>query len=80
MGNLTIALDEKLLRRARVKAVQEGTSVNALLREKLREYADAESAEPEHVTATREFLNVARRARGNSRGRRWTREELHERR
>ena len=39
MGNLTLAIDEDLLRRARVWAVDQGTSVNAVVRELLAGYA-----------------------------------------
>lgn len=39
MTNLTITVDEEALKRARVRALEEGTSVNAVLRERLEEYA-----------------------------------------
>ena len=39
MTNLTIAVDEDVLRRARIRALEEGSSVNALLREYLIAYA-----------------------------------------
>ena len=39
MGNLTIAIDEESLKKARIRALHEGTSVNALLREFLDSYA-----------------------------------------
>ena len=39
MANLTITIDPTLLREARVRAVREGTSVNAILRDYLQEYA-----------------------------------------
>lgn len=80
MANLTIALDSQLLRRARIKAVQQGTTVNALLRERLEEYAREDVAEPEHVVATREFLQLARKSRSSSGGRKWSREEMNARR
>ena len=32
MANLTLVIDEDVLRRARVRALQQGTSVNALVR------------------------------------------------
>ena len=40
MANLTIAVDDDVLRRARVRAAEQGTSVNAVLREELVRYAD----------------------------------------
>lgn len=39
MANLTIALDDELLRRARIKAVSEGTSVNEICRRAIEQYA-----------------------------------------
>ena len=39
MGNLTLAIDEDLRRRARVRAADQGTSVNAVVREVLAGYA-----------------------------------------
>jgi len=37
--NLTIVIDEDLLRAARIKALQEGTSVNEICREAITRYA-----------------------------------------
>jgi hypothetical protein len=39
MANLTLAIDDDLLRAARIKAVQEGTSVNQICREAIERYA-----------------------------------------
>ncbi|MEE2768654.1 MAG: hypothetical protein VX833_05520 [Actinomycetota bacterium] len=39
MANLTLALDDDLLRRARVRAAEQGTSVNAVVRDLLGGYA-----------------------------------------
>ena len=39
MANLTLAIDEDLLRRARVRAADQGTSVNAVVRDLLSGYA-----------------------------------------
>ena len=39
MANLTLAIDEDLLRRARVRAADQRTSVNAVVRELLAGYA-----------------------------------------
>lgn len=39
MANLTIAVDERTLKRARMRALEEDTSVNAVLRAYLEEYA-----------------------------------------
>ena len=38
MANLTISLDENLVKQARIKAIQEGTSLSAKVREMLVAY------------------------------------------
>ena len=39
MANMTIAIDDQLLRAARVKAVQQGTSVNEVCRQAIEAFA-----------------------------------------
>ena len=41
MTNLTISIDENIVRHARVRAIQEGTSVSAKVREFLAHYSQA---------------------------------------
>lgn len=75
MANLTITVDDDLLRRARVRAAEQGTSVNAVLRDELTRYADLVSSD----RAAQRFLDLASARAGRSRGegRSWTRDELH---
>lgn len=75
MANLTIAVDDDVLRRARVRAAEQGTSVNAVLREQLVRFADPTAGD----RAADGFLALARERAGRSAGgrREWTREELH---
>ena len=40
MANLTLAVDADLIRRARVRAIQDGTSLSAKVREFLQQYVD----------------------------------------
>ena len=40
MSNLTLSVDEDLIKRARVRAIQQGTSLSAKVREFLQQYAD----------------------------------------
>lgn len=75
MANLTITVDDQLLRRARIRAVETGTSVNAVLREFLESWA----GEDRRTDAVRSLLNRSTKARSTRGGRRWTRDELHER-
>ena len=42
MANLTLAIDDKLLQAARVRAVHEGTSVNEVCRRAIENYARAD--------------------------------------
>lgn len=74
MTNVTIVIDEEVLRRARVRAAGQGTSVNAVLRDELKRYAAGDGAN----RAADRFLALARRKPGRSTpGPRWTREDLY---
>jgi plasmid stability protein len=77
MTNLTLTVDEDILRRARIRALERGTSVNALVREYLRQLA-GRSAAAEGVA---EFFAATAGAGAASgpEGRTWTRDELHDR-
>ena len=76
MTNLTITIDEKVLKKARMRALEEGVSVNALLREYLEKYTGSNK---QYQQATQEILNIAKNASATSGGSRWTRDELYER-
>jgi hypothetical protein len=76
MTHLTITVDEDTLRRAQTRAEQQGTSLGHLLQHYLEEYADGEE---ERRQAVQTLLDLAARAKSGSGGRRWTRDELHER-
>lgn len=51
MANLTLAIDDDLLRAARIKAVQEGTSVNEICREAIARYAQPAQRDGEDFLA-----------------------------
>ena len=76
IANVTIAVEAALLRRARVKALEDGTSLNAVLRERIEEYVVHSSPA---ATAKQEFLRLAAKSRARSR-RKISRDEMHERR
>jgi hypothetical protein len=78
MANLTISVDDQLLRRARVRAAEEGTSVNAMLAEHLERYAGMD----DQSVAIAEFLELAAASDSGSGpgGRTWKREDLYDRR
>jgi plasmid stability protein len=77
MANLTLNIDDDLLRKARIRALEEGTSVNAAVRDFLARFADDERS----ARGLESFLEVARRSSASSgeSGRRWTRDSLYDR-
>jgi hypothetical protein len=77
VANLTITIEDRLLRQARMRALEDGTSVNALLRSYLERYAGADDA----AQALASFGRLARGSRASSGpgGRSWTREDAHDR-
>ena len=76
VANLTLAIDEDLLRRARIRALEQGTSVNAVVREFLESYAGS----ADRARNMRRFLDLAAETRAGSRGwsRQWRREDLYD--
>ncbi len=56
MANLTLAVDDQLLRRARLRALEQGTSVNALLRDYLETFAGARAARRQAIGELPRFL------------------------
>ena len=76
MANLTITVDEDVLRQARIRALEQGKSVNAILPEYLTSYAARRTAQ---VDATQTLIGLSRKSTSARGGRRWTRDELHER-
>lgn len=80
VANLTITVDEEILKRARIRALEQGTSVNAVLAERLARYA-GERDEQVAAIVRLVALGDANVAKGGPAcpARRLTREELHER-
>jgi hypothetical protein len=73
--NLTLSIDERLVKRARKKAEAMGKSLNQLVREYLERLVGSEDAERD----VEELRRLSAESRGRSRGWRFRREELHER-
>lgn len=63
MTNLTITVDEQTLKRARMRALEEGTSVNAVLRDYLEAYSGGNR---ERREAWRRIREIARGSGMNS--------------
>lgn len=76
MTNLTISVEAETLQRARQHAMAEGRSVNAIVREYLEGYSGTRRAQRD---ALADLLLVAAECESRSGGRRWSRDELHER-
>jgi len=73
--NLTLSIDEQVVSRAREKAAALGKSLNQLVRDYLEQLAGRN--DPDRII--RELRRLSAASTGNSRGKRWTREEIHER-
>ena len=74
--NLTIVVDDETLKRARIRAIQENTSVNAVVRGYLREYAGVDRRRSE---ACESLIALSRSCNSRRGGAKWTRDDLHER-
>lgn len=73
--NLTVQLDESVIRRARIVAAKRGTSVSALVARELTELVDEDARYEEAQARAAELMrNAAPRG-----GRSWSRDELHTR-
>lgn len=80
MTNLTLAIDDDVLRHARVRAVQEDTSVNAKVRDFLFAYAGGASADrPRQAMLRLIALAQSTPVGGGLSDKAWTRDDLHER-
>ena len=74
--NLTITVEDEILKRARMRALEENTSVNAVLRKYLESYAGTTRR---RRRALESLLHLSRTTRAGRGAVRWTRDELHDR-
>ena len=74
--NLTLSVDDEVVQQARRRAEAMGKSVNQLV----REYLERLAGKPDLEALAAEFHDLTRNAKGNSRGWKFNREEIHERR
>lgn len=78
LQNVTVALPKDVLRQVKVIAAKRGTSVSAILKEKLeslvREESDYEQARREFMAVVDKGFDLGTQGRAS-----WTRDELHER-
>lgn len=80
MANLTITVDEATLKRARIRAIERGESVNKFLADQLRKYADDDAEEQRWIEDRERMRAVAEKYAGHRSRRPWTREELYDER
>ena len=78
MANLTISVDEEVLKRARIRALEENTSVNAILGRFLKEYARVEEIRRGRLAALDRLLKIADQSPIDRGGRRWNRDDLYD--
>jgi plasmid stability protein len=74
--NLTLAIDDETLKRARIRALEQGTSVNAVVREYLEIYAGIDRR-----GALGDLVDLANSVESgvDGAGRSWRRDELYDR-
>ena len=77
MASLTISVDERVLERARARALADGTTVETLLREYLTAFAGAGDLQSRALADLLQLSAAATSRRGASS---WSRDELHRRR
>jgi hypothetical protein len=71
--NLTVQIDEDVIRRAKIAAARRGTSVSGLIVHQLEELVERDSR---YEDAMRRAIDALRGAAPRG-GRKWQREELH---
>ncbi len=74
MKNVTIAIDEETLNAGRQYAMDHHTTLNSLIRQLLERTVSKQSGD----NWADEFFKLADKAKGNSEGRQWTREDLYD--
>ena len=74
--NVTLSIEDEVIQRARAKAEAMGTSVNQLIRDYLQQLAGKSDA----AADADEFARLSHLAHGDSRGWKFDREEVHQRR
>lgn len=75
MKNVTLAVDEKLLEASREYARRHHTTVNKMVRDFLQQ----EVGQQGKINWVDEFLRLTKEGGGNSRGWKWNREEIYDR-
>lgn len=77
MTNITMSVDEKLIKKARKVAIERGTSLTGMVREFLTEVAHRDEAQKK--AAVRKLKNIFTKNSIDLSNKSWNREDLHER-
>ena len=75
MTNLTLTIDETKLRKARILALERGTSVNAMVREFIEKLVDEGAPE---LTRAEQFIRIIEQGKFAATGPRMTREDMYD--
>ncbi|HET53746.1 MAG TPA: ribbon-helix-helix protein, CopG family [Ignavibacteria bacterium] len=75
MPNITLSMDEKLIEKSRKYAEKQGKSLNALIRELLQKTVNTGNT----TKNTNRLFDLMDKAAGNSKGKKWSREEIYDR-
>lgn len=78
MANLTITVDAETLKRARIRAIERGESVNAYLADQLRKYTEDDGEGARQQRAAERLVELSETLSGDSEGRSWSREDLYD--
>ena len=79
MANLTISVNNEVLKRARIRALEENSSVNTVPRKYLEEYARIDEVRRHRQEVLKALLVLAEQCQCGREGKIWNRDELHER-
>ena len=79
MKNITLSVDEDVLRAVRLCAAKRGSTVNAIVREILTELVNREDRGDRVRKARRRIVELSERSTARIGSRTWTRDELHQR-
>ena len=76
MSNVTLSIEEEDLKKARIQALQNGTSLNAVIRDFIKQYVNRDT---HYQQLTERVLKQTENTNELKGGRDWTREELYDR-
>jgi hypothetical protein len=75
--NLTLALPEDLMRKARIQAAEEGITLSEMVRRLLQEHLGGQARLGE---AVEDLIRIAEKSGAEMGGRTWTRDDIYDRR